>query len=335
MWLHSLDSCQNRLIGYGQGVIISSRSMVHAPRQDNRTEPWARLITLLLLTDGQDFQRAQEQSAREVCEKEGFELEVAYADNSPFMQIRQVLEYVERPLNTRPAAIAIELASAPSAFTQAARATVSAGIGWVELSSGASVVQSLHHEFPGHLVACVTADEEAIGQLHAAQCRALLPKGGTVLYVEGPSVNAIVKDRRLALENGLRGSLITIAKTIAADWTEEGAKCATIAWLRQASARRIHPDLVCSQNDAMAAGVQKAARAERVGWAGVPMLGCDGVPSVGQQYVKEGTLVATVIKPVTAGPAVDWVARSIRGETLPHHLVLRPTSFPAVQELAR
>jgi ribose transport system substrate-binding protein len=161
-----------------------------------------------------------------------------------------------------------------------------------------------------------------------------LPNGGTVLYIEGPSVNTIVKDRRLALEKGLRGSSITIAKTLAADWTAEGARLATIAWLQQASNRRIHPDLVCSQNDAMAVGVQKAARAERVSWAGIPMLGCDGVPDVGQQYVKEGTLAATVIKPVTAGPAVDWIVRSIRGEKPPRHLVLRPTSFPAVTELA-
>jgi ribose transport system substrate-binding protein len=288
---------------------------------------------LLLLTDGQDFQREQEQSARDVCEKAGFEFEVAYADNSPFMQIRQVLEYIERPLNMRPVAISIELASAPSAFTQVARAALTAGVGWVELSSGESVVQSLHHEFPGHLVASVTADEEAIGELHASQCRALLPKGGSILYVEGPSVNTIVRDRRLALEKGLQGSSITIAKTLAADWTAEGARLATIAWLRQASARRVHPDLVCSQNDAMAVGVQKAARAERVGWAGIPMLGCDGVPSVGQQYVKEGTLAATVIKPVTAGPAVDWIVRRIRGEKPPRYLVLRPTSFPALQEL--
>lgn len=309
--------------------------MVHIPPPDSRREPWVRLITLLLLSDGQDFQQAQEESARDACQKEGFELEVAYSDNSPYMQIRQVLEYIERPLNLQPAAIAIELASAPTAFTEAARSALSAGVGWVELSSGASVVQSLHREFPDHLVASVTADEEAIGELQASQCRALLPKGGTVLYVEGPGVNAIVKDRRLALEKGLHGSSITIAKTLAADWTEEGAKAATIAWLRQASANRVHPDLVCSQNDAMALGVQRAALAERAGWVGIPMLGCDGVPNVGQQYVKEGTLAATIIKPVTAGPAVDWIVRSIRGEKLPRRLVLRPTSFPAVQQLAR
>jgi len=298
-------------------------------------EPWSRLITVLLLTDGQDFQRIQEQSAQDACDRAGFQIEVAYADNSPAMQMRQVLEYVDRPLNLRPAAIAIELASAPAAFTQVAKSTLSAGVGWVELSSGASAVELLRREFPGHLVASVGVDETAIGELQAAQCRALLPNGGVILYVEGPSVNVIVKARRLALERCLEGSSITIGKSLAADWTEEGASQAAVAWLQQASVGRVQPALVCAQNDAMALGVRKVARAQHAGWAGVPMLGCDGVQSVGQRYVKEGILAATIIKPATAGPAVEWIVRTLGGQKLPRQVVLVPTSFPAVEELTK
>lgn len=61
----------------------------------------------------------------------------------------------------------------------------------------------------------------------------------------------------------------------------------------------------------------------------------DGVPTVGQLYVKEGTLAATVIKPVTAGPAVEWIVRRIRSEKPPRQLVLQPTSYPAIKDLAR
>lgn len=303
--------------------------------QDNQTVANSRLIAVLLLTEKQDFQRAQAQSAREVCEREGYQVEIVFSDNSPFMQIRQALEFVARPLASRPAAIAIELAGASAAFTKVARAALAAGVGWVELSSGASAVEALRREFPGRLVATVTADEVSIGELHAAQCRRLLPKGGGLLYVEGPGANSIVKARRLALERSLAGTTITIVKTLAADWTEDGAIEATIAWLQQPSSKRICPDLICSQNDAMAVGVRMAAAAQRASWAGVPTLGCDGVATVGQRYVKEGTLAATIIKPVTAGPAVDWIVRAIRGETLPRHLVLLPTSFPAVEVLAR
>jgi ABC-type sugar transport system substrate-binding protein len=238
-------------------------------------------------------------------------------------------------LNIRPAAIAIELASAPVAFTQVAKSTLAAGVGWVELSSGASSVDVLRADFPGHLFATVSVDEQAVGELHASQCQALLPKGGEVLYVEGPTANTSVKARRQAFEMGLRNTSISIGKTIAADWTEEGAEKATLTWLRQASAYRAQPSLICSQNDAMAIGVLKAARSQYAHWAGVPAIGCDGVSNVGQRYVREGTLKATVVKPVTAGPAADWIIRRIRGEKPARHLILRPTSFPTLPELTR
>jgi ribose transport system substrate-binding protein len=304
------------------------------PKRD-RTDPKAPLITALLLTDGQDFQRAQEQSASDVCKRVGFQLEVAFADNNPTMQIRQALEYIERPLNIRPLAMVVELASTPDAFTDVARSALTARIGWVELSSRSSTVETLRREFPGQLFASVNVDEDAIGALHAAQCRTLLPKGGTILYVEGPSVSAIVKSRRRGLKKGLEGSSITIAQTISADWTEEGAMSATVAWLRQGSNNRFCPDLVCSQNDAMAIGVQRGAKAQHATWANVPFLGCDGAPDVGQRYVREGILATTIIKPVTAGPAVEWIVRRMRGEKVPRHTVLSPTSVPTIEALAR
>jgi len=290
---------------------------------------------VLLLTDGQDFQRFQGQSAADACARNGLSLELAYADNNPFVQIRQVLEFIERPLNTRPAVIAIETASAPVGFNQAARAALAAGVGWIELSSGASIVETLRFDYPGQIVASVAADEEAIGMLQAQQCAVLLPTGGAILYVEGPTTNAVVSARRVALEKGLRKLSISITKTLAADWTEEGAKMAAIAWLQQASASRVRPDLICSQNDAMAMGVRSAASSLRVAWANIPMLGCDGVPSVGQRYVNEGLLSATVIKPATAGPAVEWMARKLRGENPPLHVVLQPESYPKVEAIGR
>jgi len=298
-------------------------------------QPPARLISVLLLTDRQDFQRAQEQSARDAGGREGLNIEVAFADNSPFVQIQQVLGYVSRPAEVRPTAIAIESAGSPAAFARVARKALSAGVGWVELSAGPSMVESLCDEFPGSLVGSVTVDEDAIGHLQASQCRALLPEGGALLYVEGPGVNAIVTARRRALEEGLEGTSITIAKTLAADWTEEGARVATSSWLRKPSARRCNPALVCSQNDAMAIGVRKSATDQLAPWALVPSLGCDGLPEAGQRYLKEGVLAATILKPTTAGPGVEWLARAMRGEAPPHHLVLHPSPLPPLEQLDR
>ena len=292
-------------------------------------------MAVLLLTQGQDFQRAQEDSAREVAAREEFSVEIAFADNSPTVQIQQALDHIRLPAEHGPTAIAIEWAGPPGALTGVARTALSSGMGWVELSAGASAIDHLRAEFPGCIVASVTADEDAIGQLQAVQCRTLLPDGGSILYVEGPGVNTVVQARRRALEEGLGGSSATIAKTLVADWTEEGAEKATFSWLEQRSAGRVQPDLVCAQNDAMAVGVLKAARAQNVPWAGLPAIGCDGLPTRGLRCVNVGALTATVIKPVTAGPAVQWVARAIRGEVVPSRVVLPPESYPPLAHLVR
>jgi ABC-type sugar transport system substrate-binding protein len=292
-------------------------------------------IAVLLLTHGQDFQRAQENSARHAAAQGGLSVDVAFADNSPIVQVQQALDYVRLPSERRPTAIAIEWAGPPGALTGVARAALASGVGWVEVSAGASAIDHLRAEFPGRMVASVTTDDYAIGALQAVQCRTLLPHGGSVLYVEGPAVNTVVQMRRQALEEGLGGSSANIAMRLAADWTEAGAEAAASDWLEQVSARQVAPELVCAQNDAMAMGVLNPARARHVPWAGVPVVGCDGLPTVGLRYVREGALTTTIIKPVTAGPAVQWIARAIRGEALSYRVVLPPKSFPLLDDLAR
>src|SRR5271166_3378927 len=101
-------------------------------------QPSGNRIALLLLTDRQDFQVAQEQSALDAGAREGLVVDVVFGDNSPFIQIRQALDLVARPAAIRPTAIAIELAGPPAAFERVARAALSFGVGWVELSSGPS-----------------------------------------------------------------------------------------------------------------------------------------------------------------------------------------------------
>ena len=179
----------------------------------------------------------------------------------------------------------------------------------------------------------VNADEAGIGWIHAEQCRALLTKGGDILYIEGPGLNTAVTGRRRALEQGLAGSHIKIVKTLVADWTEEGAIRVTLAWLQKQSARGYRPALVCAQNDAMAIGMRKVAVQNDRRWAEIPFLGCDGLPGVGQREVLQGSLSATVVKPLTARRAVEQVASILGGEPPHAYLVLSPESFPPVEEI--
>ena len=92
------------------------------------------MIALLLLSERQDFQQEQASLAREASSREGVSIEIAFAGNSPFTQIQQVLAYVRRPLDTRPTAIIAELAGAAEAYTTVARSALAAGVGWVDLS---------------------------------------------------------------------------------------------------------------------------------------------------------------------------------------------------------
>ena len=299
--------------------------------------PSEHLVAVVLLSSRQDYQLEQEAAARRAAAEAGLSIEVAFCDNSPFVQIQQLFEYIHRPPGARPRAIVAELAGLPAAFARVARAALTSHIGWVELTSDlrreGSLARELHTEHTDEIVASVAIDERAIGRIHAEQCRALLPGGGSILYLEGPGLSAAVRARRSALEEGLRESGITIAKTLVADWTEHGSERASVEWLDRHSTSSHAPALVCSQNDAMAMGLRRVVVARRLAWACVPLLGCDGLPEGGQRYVQRGILTATIVKPITASLGVRLVSRALLGEAIPTATVLEPLSFPGAEKL--
>jgi ABC-type sugar transport system substrate-binding protein len=99
------------------------------------------------------------------------------------------------------------------------------------------------------------------------------------------------------------------------------------------------PDLVGSQNDAMAMGVRRAVEALPPGptrdrWLAIPYTGVDGVPSTGQAWVKQGHLTATIISPPLAGLALELVVKARSGvQPMPEVTSVRPVAYPAISEL--
>jgi ABC-type sugar transport system substrate-binding protein len=291
------------------------------------------LVVVSLLTARQEFQRQQEQDARAVAVRSGLGVEVVFAENDPATQLRQLEHHVRLPPDERPAAFVIETVAAVG-FEKIARSALAAGIGWVVISSRAPYLESLHRDFPGALVASATTDEREIGRIQARHFLALLPAGGNVLYVEGPSMSAATIFRRRTAEQELKGSGVSIAHTVSGDWTAAGAEWAVSSWLGIDEKREVRFDLVGAQNDEMALGARAALAAQRPDWSG-PFTGCDGLVNGGQRYVREGQLAATVVKATTAGPGVELVARSRRGEPIPREVVLAPASFPPLDELKK
>lgn len=288
-------------------------------------------IVVSLITDKQTFQRMQEKDAR-LAAGSHVELEVLFANGSAGTQRQQLTACIGAPPESRPAAIVVEPVSA-AGLEIVARNAVQAGIGWVQLGSMPEYLSSLASRRPDVPVTAVADDNLGIGKLQAWQFKALLPSGGKVVYLEGPSGSEAVSDRRRGMQEGLAGTSIRVVKTLTGDWTEGSGERAVLGWLAAAGEQR--PDLIGCQNDAMASGARKAIMAQRRAWSTVLLTGCDGLPDEGQRLVREGTIAATVVKPTTAGRGVELMMRALRGEPLPAAGTLPVRSVPRVEELSR
>jgi ABC-type sugar transport system substrate-binding protein len=162
----------------------------------------------------------------------------------------------------------------------------------------------------------------------------LLPRGGVVLYIRGPSDTSDAQERLEGAREATVGAGIEL-RILEGAWTEASAEKAVTSLLRFKTADSFLPDLVGAQNDAMAVGACRAALALRKDWAGVPFTGCDGLPEGGQRLVNVRQLAATIVTPSNAGPAIDLVARWHKTkEQPPSEIVSTPVSYPREDELA-
>ncbi|HEY7412997.1 MAG TPA: substrate-binding domain-containing protein [Vicinamibacteria bacterium] len=280
-----------------------------------------------------EFQQLQAVDARETAARLGLAVELVFAENNAVLQIQQLFKVVHA--EGRPRAILVEPV-ALEGMERLARRAADAGVGTAFLNCVVADVDRLRADFPALPIFAVGSDQAEIGRLQARQIRALLPAGGTVLYVQGPTANPVVEVRHHATEEVLAGSGVRLV-VIDAHWTEESAEKAVRSWLRLKTSAGVAIDLVAGQDDAIARGARSAFEATPEGAArarGVPFLGIDGVPSVGQRHVLTGQLAATVVMPSNTGPALQALAAYLRTGALPpaqHRVPVH--SFPPEAEL--
>jgi ABC-type sugar transport system substrate-binding protein len=291
-------------------------------------------VVVSLITSNQEFQLMQAADARAAAERVGVAVEVVFAEHNAVQQIMQLYKFVHAPEEQRPAAIVVE-AVRDEGMERLARNAVKAGIGWVSQQGRTGYLASLRAESGKVPVASVSVDEEEIGRIQARQFHALRPKGGGVLVLQGPIDSPTAVARFRGLKEAISGSSITLKRVLNADWTERGAEAAVTSWLQLKTTEAVGIDLVGSQNDSMASGAQKAIRELRKDWARIPCTGCDGLPEGGRRMVDARQLAATIVKPTTAGPAVELVARAIQGQPVPLELVLQSRSYPPLEQLVR
>lgn len=253
-----------------------------------------------LTTSDNDYQIEQAQSAEASARKLGVEVQVVFADNDAINQSTQVLKAIQSPETARPSAIVFEPVGG-TALPQVAQAAVGARIGWGVLNRDASYIPDLR-KIAIAPVFGLTSDHVEIGRIQGRQFAALLPHGGSVLYIQGPSENSAAKERTLGMRETKPANIqVTILK---AQWTEESSTRAVRSWLKLVTSQRSPIDLIGAQDDSMAVGARRAFEeltndSEKERWLSLPYTGCDGLPKTGQSWVRSGLLAATVFVPPT------------------------------------
>src|SRR5271165_5997812 len=229
--------------------------MVGMRKEDSPGECMRKLKFLIsLTTNDNDYQIEQARAAEQAARKLNVNLQILYADNDAINQSTQILNAVQAAQEDRPDAIIFEPVGG-TALPQVARAAVSSGIGWVVLNREANYIPALRavNKAP---VFCVTSDHVEIGRIQGRQCAALLPTGGTVLYIEGPSENSAAKERAQGMQGAKPANIHLV--TMKGQWTEESARRAVHSWLKLTTSQKTIIDLVAAQDDSMAIGVRKA-----------------------------------------------------------------------------
>lgn len=295
-----------------------------------------KLNFLVSLTNNDnDYQQEQAAAAEKAGRTLAVDVKIIHANNDAVAQSQQLLHYVQDSSAVRPDAILFEPAGG-TAFPQVARAAVAAGIGWVVLNHEVDYILELRrvNKVP---VFAISSDHEEVGKIQGKQFAALLPNGGSILYIEGPANSSAAKERTQGM-NRTKPSNIQV-KSMRANWTEESAYRAVSSWLRLRTSQETHIDLVGAQDDSMAMGARKAfgdmSVADRERWLKLPFTGCDGMPKTGQAWVRNGQLAATIYIRPNTDLAIEMAVDAFRsGATFPDRKVTEPESVPPLAELA-
>jgi ribose transport system substrate-binding protein len=291
---------------------------------------------LSLTNNDNDYQIEQAAAAEQAARRLGVEVQILHAENDSVTQSQQLLKIIQSRSDSLPDGIIFEPVGG-TAMPQVARAAAIAGIGWVVLNRDVEYISELRKAYRVPAF-CITSDHEEIGRIQGRQLAAILPNGGAVLYIQGPSDSLAAKQRTFGMYE-TKPAEVQI-KLMKAQWTEASAHRTVSSWLRLSTSQQTHLDLIAAQDDSMALGARKAFEGElnlpaRERWLKLPYIGCDGLPNSGQTWVRQGLLTATIFVPPNAGTAVEMLVESIQnGAVSAERSLIAPLSIPTLDVLA-
>jgi len=295
-------------------------------------------VSLFLPSTTNAYFQLVAQEAKAAADLMGLSLDVHLADHV-VQQIQQIYSRLHAPAGERPGAVLV-MPLHDDSLNRVIADAAGLGIHWVCINRAAGHIDGLRDQFPDVGITMITPDHEASGQIQARQTLALLPHGGRILYVRGSANNASTRERQLGFETGIGGTRVQVAHIVDGRWTLDDAERAVRSWLTLAVAGGTGIDAIVCQNDSMALGAIQAvetvaAQTGKTELQSLPVLGCDGLPGIGQQLVDQGKLRATVVLPITGAKAVEMAAEVLKGGPRPGaRYVLAPSPYPATLETA-
>ncbi|HEU5401049.1 MAG TPA: sugar ABC transporter substrate-binding protein [Terriglobales bacterium] len=292
-------------------------------------------VLLSLITESNDYQQEQASQGAIAAQRLGIALDTIFADGDAIMQSQQLLQAVQSKA-VRPDAIMLEPVGTGLAVV--ARAAVSAGIAWIVMNREVDYLRELRTLDKAPCFE-VSADHLEVGRIQGRQIAALLPHGGNVLFIQGPT-NQDATRLRTAGFGETKPANIQL-RTLKGHWTEASGYEAVASWLRLSTSHQASLAAVLAQNDDMAIGARRAFQEnttgeERSRLLGVPFLGCDGLPKTGQAYIAKGLLHASVFTPALTGHALEILERTLSSGRQPsERTLIAPSSIPTLDVLAK
>jgi ribose transport system substrate-binding protein len=293
------------------------------------------LRIVVSLPNDNAYQHEQGMLAKSVAESLRLDLQVIRADDDSITQSQQLLEIIQSKPEARPDALIVEPVTR-TGLRRVAEAAVAEGIAWVVSNSDVDYVKELRKS-PRVPVFTVTQGQLEIGRLQGRQIAALIPQGGSILYLQGPSTSSVAVQRQEGMESTKpRNSQIT---TLRSKWSEESAFQSVNVWLRMATSRPEKFHLVAGQTHELALGARKAFQTvtDRIGqenWLALPLLGI-GISSQVKRLVDAQVLHAAVITSLTMELALTLLLRALESQILPPESTsVETSSYPDLKKLS-
>jgi ABC-type sugar transport system substrate-binding protein len=278
----------------------------------------------------------QIKAAHSAAARLGAELEVLNAEMDPVLQSQQLLNLVQSRTE-KPDAILVEPVSAVG-LPRVAEAAVAAGVAWAVSNALVDYISALRRKAKVP-VFLISQDHVEIGRIQARQVAALLPEGGTVLYLRGPAMSSIAQRRFEGLD-GAKPRNIELKSIKVQGSTAENATAAVCSWLSLSMGKPEAIRLIVAQNADFILGARKAfekstSEPDRSKWLAIRCLGV-GLPVQMNPLVEKGLLRAAVLTSLTMDVALDMLVRSLAQHTQPReYTYVDAHSHPPIEELAK